>query len=132
MSLIFMDPCIVVWLSRNNQQDATFVWGKDGMWTRTKFACQLLAISNLIHQIVLNMTYTQTVASNCVITDYFTHFLQRTFRRLTTTQVALQVPNACYRNHPVTDWHHNPHYIRWFFDRVYKCYSSILWIHVAI
>ena len=38
------------------------------MWTQTKFACQLLAISNLIHQIVLNMTYTQTGASNCVIT----------------------------------------------------------------
>lgn len=38
------------------------------MWTQTKFAHQLLAISNLIHQIVLNMTYTQTGASNCMNT----------------------------------------------------------------
>jgi len=34
INLIFMDPCIVVWISRNNQQDETLV---DLQTWRTKF-----------------------------------------------------------------------------------------------
>lgn len=43
---------IYVWFAiiKATEDSLNFVWGKDGMWTWTKFTRQLLAVSNLIHQ----------------------------------------------------------------------------------
>ena len=123
---------IFIWFAiiKAIENNLNFVWGKDGMWTQTKFACQLLAISNLIHQIVLNMTYTQTGASNCVLTlcnfckehleGLQQHKLHCKFQLLV-TRIILSLTDTTV--HTTLDD---------FFDKVCKCYSSILWIHVAI
>jgi len=64
---------------------------------------RLSAISNIKFNPLDSFEYDIYKDRGFKLCDYIMQFLQRTFRRLTATQAALQVQTACYRNHPVTD-----------------------------